>query len=995
MRVPSNHESATSADPTQKTDVEKVADNISQVVDVSNNMVHVVNVDDNEANINAVSQDLPDINAVAAIEQSVDALANNLTNIDAVAAELAAVLHIDQNLATLLVLHQHMAKLLDIHGSLDNIDAVAANESNINSVYESIPEITTVVSHMEDIHYLAANADSLNEIFNNLDALVTLENNLDVVNNLNENMDIIIDASTYVDEIEVNLAKVEASEANVIALEAQAATSAANASVSEANAASSESASSLNAAEAENQRVLADVAASASQTYADASQTSADASAQSATQSATSASNAAGSKDLAEDFMETARDHKDAAAVSAGNALTSETNAGTSEAAALVSEQAAKTSEDNAKTSETNASNSESAALASEQNAKASELAAAASEANASTSETNSAASATAAANSASASEDSAVRAEAAAVSAQSALSPKGDWNATTGNFPTPTLAPERADFYQISGTGTMSDSNPAQPDVSVNVGDQLYWHMDKDIWYKIDNTDQVTSVDGKKGAVVVDKYTQAEVDSITNPIATRANDTYTKAESDAKEFTIYANIDTKSDTGHTHTEADITDLDKYTKAEVDGIATTLRQEADARTHVEADITDLDKYTQAETNTLLDAKVSIVDGAVDMPKGTVATRPDTSGANNAKALFWFNTETGEYEAWNPVEQEWGAVGGGGSVGEFVTTTTNTTMVDGDAVLFDAENATGDLTLTLPIDVKAGRSVTVGFKGEASHTLWLYSANDNIMGGSQAYDIKADNFVGTLNYIDEATGWKWVHAIGESEAPNAIKTETKGTYPVGTDTFPIAYDVGFVEVFVNGLQLAKTSYNAGTGTEVILNTPLMVESVVLVRAWNHVTVDEVTAGMVTSTDGTVQGDIDELKGDVQANADAVTRIDGEVEVLQQGNAWVIPTLLNGVYRSNDDVGLKWRYVDANTIQVIGTAWHADFPNGVTTCFNFPAEVANRIDVELYAPAMGSTSVASDTYSRVRSSGEFSVVGYSVGDWFMVNHTIPLN
>lgn len=59
---------------------------------------------------------------------------------------------------------------------------------------------------------------------------------------------------------------------------------------------------------------------------------------------------------------------------------------------------------------------------------------------------------------------------------------------------------------------------------------------------------------------------------------------------------------------GHTHEEVDITDLDKYTQAEVDAL---LGGKSDTgHTHVEADITDLDKYTQAE----VDALISGVEG---------------------------------------------------------------------------------------------------------------------------------------------------------------------------------------------------------------------------------------------------------------------------------------------------------------------------------------------------------------------------------------------
>lgn len=59
--------------------------------------------------------------------------------------------------------------------------------------------------------------------------------------------------------------------------------------------------------------------------------------------------------------------------------------------------------------------------------------------------------------------------------------------------------------------------------------------------------------------------------------------------------------LSNKADIGHNHTVADISDLDLndyYNKSSVD----VLLANAEAHTHVESDITDLDKYTRAQTN---------------------------------------------------------------------------------------------------------------------------------------------------------------------------------------------------------------------------------------------------------------------------------------------------------------------------------------------------------------------------------------------------------
>ncbi|CAL9969658.1 hypothetical protein VPHD260_0020 [Vibrio phage D260] len=344
------------------------------------------------------------------------------------------------------------------------------------------------------------------------------------------------------------------SEANALASENAAATSEANAATSESNASDSEAAalasenaaaaseaaalasenaaatSESNAATSETNAANSAAAALASENAADSSETNAANSAAAALASknaaATSESNAATSESNAATSESNAAASALAASNSEDAAQESETNAAASAASALASKNAAATSESNAATSESNAAGSASSALSSKNAAAASASAAATSEANAAVSETNAANSAQEAADSAAA--------------AASALRPRGDWDASSGNFPIPTLVPdERADFYQISVGGTMTDSNPAQPDVTVAVGDQLYWHLENDIWYKIDNTDQVTSVAGKQGAVVLNK-TDVGLNNVDNtsdankPVSTAQQAALDRLEDDA-----------------------------------------------------------------------------------------------------------------------------------------------------------------------------------------------------------------------------------------------------------------------------------------------------------------------------------------------------------------------------------------------------------------------------------------------------------------------------
>ncbi|EKO3964592.1 hypothetical protein EI372_07865 [Vibrio fluvialis] len=247
-----------------------------------------------------------------------------------------------------------------------------------------------------------------------------------------------------------------------------------------------------------------------------------------AAEAAASADEAAQSALNAADSATAAAQSEADAYLSASNANNSALSASTSEANAANSESSAESSATNAAQSETNAANSAASAQASANNA-------AQSEDNASNSANAAALSETNAAQSAASASDDADRAEAAALTASSGVIDRGSWDASTGSFPTPTLTPEeRTDWYRISVAGVMSDG--VQPDIDASIGDNLYWDKQNDVWYKIDNTDKVNSVNGKEGDVVLDAsdfddiYSKTEVD---NALFSKANssDVYQKDE--------------------------------------------------------------------------------------------------------------------------------------------------------------------------------------------------------------------------------------------------------------------------------------------------------------------------------------------------------------------------------------------------------------------------------------------------------------------------------
>lgn len=195
------------------------------------------------------------------------------------------------------------------------------------------------------------------------------------------------------------------------------------------------------------------------------------------------------------------------------NSKSSEANSKASETASKAAETNSKASETAAKLSETNSKQSEVNAKGSETASKASEIAAKASETKAKTYEINCDAfssSANSAADNALAQYEMSVqmannasaaaeRAEAAASVATGAMVDGGGVNLSGGTYPLPLRVGGNSvsTFWKVTVGGTVSGE-------AYGVGDTLVYSKTLASYYKIDNTESVTSVNGKTGAVAL-----------------------------------------------------------------------------------------------------------------------------------------------------------------------------------------------------------------------------------------------------------------------------------------------------------------------------------------------------------------------------------------------------------------------------------------------------------------------------------------------------------
>ncbi len=330
----------------------------------------------------------------------------------------------------------------------------------------------------------------------------------------------------------------QTSETNALASKNAAQTSQTNASTKASEAATSQTTATTKASQAASSQTQAqqsqsDAGAAASQAdnsaqQAQQSQTSASTSQATATTKASEASSSAqaalASKNAAQTSETNALSSKNAAQTSQTNAAGSQTAASTSQTTASTKAGEASTSQTTAAASQTTATTKAGEASTSQTNAATSQATATTKAGEASTSQTNAASSqstattkATEATNSATLAQKWAANPENSAVSgglysalhyaakaAQSAQTAsgqlvwRGGWSAQAGSAP-PTPSGATQDFYRITQAGTILS-------VQYEVGDYIHWDNLNSIWFKMDGTDSVTSVNGRTGAVVVTK---------------------------------------------------------------------------------------------------------------------------------------------------------------------------------------------------------------------------------------------------------------------------------------------------------------------------------------------------------------------------------------------------------------------------------------------------------------------------------------------------------
>ena len=188
--------------------------------------------------------------------------------------------------------------------------------------------------------------------------------------------------------------------------------------------------------------------------------------------------------------------------------------------------------------------------------------------------------------------------------------------------------------YYTETEIDTISGSLSSEIDSDISTHAVSADHDGR--YYTEDEVDDLTWTESD--ITDLDKYTQAEVDTISGSLsleidfdistheAGSSHDSryYTETELDAGQLdnryytesevdTISGSLNTaKSNVGHSHTESDISDLDKYTQAEVDGLITTISGKLDDHN----ELNNLDYASSGHTGFASSADLTTVSGTL-------------------------------------------------------------------------------------------------------------------------------------------------------------------------------------------------------------------------------------------------------------------------------------------------------------------------------------------------------------------------------------------
>ena len=278
-------------------------------------------------------------------------------------------------------------------------------------------------------------------------------------------------------------------------------------------------------------------------------------------------------------------------------------------------------------------------------------------------------------------------------------------------------------------------------------------------------------------------------------------------------------------------------------------------------------------------------------------------------------------------------------------------------------------------------------------GAASPT-WVQipSFKDVAVAPSSPAPIEGDRFFDNTSginytYITDANGSQWVETSATGAASN-VYTKTTFTATASQTTFTLNYNVGYVDVYLNGVKLTTSDYTASTGTTVVLGVAAALNDIVETIAWTVWSATNTAIGAGTGTSLALNG------ATLGSNALAVTgtaAISGAVTGLTfNSSTLAVPTrqvLTSGTtYTTPANVRqLRIRMVgggSGGTASISGTVGSV----GAATSFNGITAAGGKVGSLSYAGNNNSGQVGTGTASlRVQGGSGGTAQIATSGAW----------
>ena len=116
----------------------------------------------------------------------------------------------------------------------------------------------------------------------------------------------------------------------------------------------------------------------------------------------------------------------------------------------------------------------------------------------------------------------------------------------------------------------------------------------------------------------------------------------------------------------------------------------------------------------------------------------------------------------------------------------------------------------------------------------------------------------DNTTGIdYTYITDVDGSQWVETSATGAASN-VYTKTTFAATAGQTTFTLNYNVGYVDVYLNGVKLTTSDYTASSGTTVVLAVAAALNDIVETIAWTTWSATNTAIGAGTGTSLALNG-----------------------------------------------------------------------------------------------------------------------------------------